>query len=46
MVHEYLDTINWAVEMASLNTLEPKRIPHPRGVGWWNDACSVAQTLA
>jgi len=45
-VHEYLKRVDRAIKEASHKTLEPKRVPDPRGVSWWNDACSVAHTLA
>ena len=46
MVHKYLKRVKHTIEMASHKTLEPKRVPDPRGVSWWKDACSVAHTLA
>ena len=46
MVHEYLKRVDRAIEEASHKTLEPKQVLDPGGISWWNDACSVAHTLA
>jgi len=46
MVHASLKPFNDAIEEASRRTLPPKRILDPKGARWWNDACSVAHTLA
>jgi hypothetical protein len=43
---ESLNLFNRAINEASRHTLKPNRIPDPRGARWWNDACSVAHTLA
>ena len=45
-VHKYLKRVDHAIKEASHKTLEPKWVPDPRGVSWWNDACSVAHMLA
>jgi hypothetical protein len=45
-IDESLNLFNWAIDEASCCTLKPNRVPDPRGVRWWNDACSVAHTLA
>jgi hypothetical protein len=42
---ESLNSLNAAIKEASRKTLEPKHTPDPRGVDWWNDACSIAHTL-
>jgi hypothetical protein len=45
-VHASLKPFNDAIAEASRRTLPPKWIPDPKGARWWNDACSVAHTLA
>jgi len=45
-IDESLNLFNWAINEASRRTLKPNRVPDPRGVRWWNDACSMAHTLA
>jgi hypothetical protein len=46
MVHKFLKRVNRAIKEASHKMLEPKWVPDPRGVTWWNNACSMAYTLA
>jgi hypothetical protein len=46
MAQESLNSLNTMIKEASRKTLEPKCVLDPRGVDWWNDACSVAHTLA
>jgi hypothetical protein len=46
MVHASLKPFDDAIKEASRRTLPPKWIPDPKGARWWNDACSVAHTLA
>jgi hypothetical protein len=45
-IDESLNLFNQAIDKASRRTLKPNRVPDPRGVRWWNDACSMAHTLA
>jgi hypothetical protein len=46
MVHASLKPFDNAIKEASCHTLPPKQILDPKGARWWNDACSVAHTLA
>jgi hypothetical protein len=46
MVYKYLKQVNRAIKEASHKTLEPKWVLDLRGISWWNDACSLAHTLA
>jgi hypothetical protein len=45
-IDESLNLFNRAIDEASHCTLKPNRVPDPRGIRWWNDACSVAHMLA
>jgi hypothetical protein len=45
-IDESLNLFNRAIDEASCRTLKPNRVPDPRGIRWWNDAYSVAHTLA
>jgi hypothetical protein len=45
-VHASLKPFDDTISEASRRTLPPKRILDPKGARWWNDACSVAHTLA
>jgi len=45
-IDKSLNLFNQAIDKASCCTLKPNRTPDPRGVRWWNDACSVAHMLA
>jgi hypothetical protein len=45
-IDESLNLFNQAINEASRRTLKPNRVPDPRGIRWWNDACSMAHTLA
>ncbi len=43
-LHAHIMALNHAIETMSQQNLEPCRAPHPKGVQWWNNKCSVAQT--
>jgi hypothetical protein len=45
-VHASLKPFDDTIKEASCHTLPPKWILDPKGARWWNDACSVAHTLA
>ncbi len=41
-LHTHITALNHTIETVSCLHLEPYCIPHPWGVRWWNEACSVA----